>query len=447
MLNKIAAISLSKLSPNLRKILGNVGWLFAGKILRVIVNPLIWVWTARYLGPQQLGIYSYALSFVALFEVLAGLGLRGIVVRDIINEPNKKYEIIGTTFALKSIGGICITLIATTVISLTQPANPVIFWLVAIFALSKIFAGFSGINIWFQSQVQSKFSIYATSAAFIVGTFAKIVLIVTKAPLIAFAWVLILENVIEVIISIGAYQINQQDIKAWQFSFSRAKKILSQSWPLILAGIGTSLYLKIDQVMLGEISGVKEVGIYAAAVRFSEVTYFIPTIITASIFPNLIKSKISANESYQNKLQKLYNWMTWTSLILALLGLTVAQPVIDLFYGREYQQAGAILSIHIWSSLFIFWHQINMDWLVNEGLLKFPLIRQGTGAIVNVVLNWLLIPKFGGVGAAIATVISYGIASYFVFFFTSKTRVAARMMTLSLIFPVQAIWRRLAVKL
>jgi PST family polysaccharide transporter len=446
MLSKLAAIGRSKLSPSLRKILSNASWLFAEKIFRMIVNPLIWIWVARYLGPEQLGIYSYALSFIALFDVFSGLGLRGIVVRDILNDPNSKYEIIGTTFALKLIGGIFSIVTAIIIISLINPTNPLIFWLVTIFSLSKIFAAFSSIGLWFQSQVQSKFAIYATSAAFIFGTIAKIVLITTGASLIAFAWIVVIENIIEAIGLIVAYQINQEGIKAWQVNFSRAKKMLAQSWSLILAGIGTALYLKIDQVMLGEMSGVKEVGVYAAAVRFSQITYFIPHIITGSVFPNLIESKLSNKESYQNKLQKLYNWMTWSSLLLALVGLTVAQPVIDLFYGREYQQAGAILSIHIWSSLFIFWHQINMDWLINEGLLKFPLIRQSIGAVVNIALNWLLIPKLGGVGAAIATVISYSIASYFVFFLTPKTRVAARMMTLSLIFPLQTIWKKLVVK-
>ncbi|MBV6623397.1 MAG: flippase [Rivularia sp. (in: Bacteria)] len=446
MLNKLAAISRNKLSPNLRKILGNASWLFADKILRTIVNPLIWVWVARYLGAEQLGIYSYALSFISLFEVLSGLGLRTIVIRDIIKEAENKYEIIGTTFALKLIGGICIILLATTAISLNQPANEQIIWLVAVFALSKIFAAFSIINLWFLSQVKSKFSTYAGSIAFIIESFAKIILIVAKAPLIAFAWVFTLESVIRTIALITAYRINKENIKAWRFSFSRAKKMLNQSWLLILAGIANTLYISIDQVMLGNISGAQEVGIYAAAVRFSQLTYFIPAIITGSVFPNLIESKVSNNKSYQDKLQKLYNWMTWASLTLAILTLIVAQPIIDLFYGREYQQSGAIFSIHIWSSLFIFWYHINKDWLVNEGLFKFSLISHTAGAVVNIFLNWLLIPKYGGIGAAIATVISYGIASYFVFFIPLETRVAARMMTLSLIFPFKKIWKIIAIK-
>ena len=137
--------------------------------------------------------------------------------------------------------------------------------------------------------------------------------------------------------------------------------------------------------------------------------------------------------------------MTWTAIIITIFGASFAHPLIILLYGEEYQAAGIILAIHTWSNIFIFWHQINMDWLVNEGLLKFPLFRQIMGAIANISLNFILIPKYGGVGAAIATVISYGIASYFAFFLTSKTQVAAKMMTLSLAFPFIIIWRKISI--
>ena len=435
----------SKLSHGFRNILVNVGWQFFYKILRIVVEPLVWVLIARYLGPEQLGIYNYALSFVALFNVLTGLGLRPLVVRDLVQHPGDKNLLLGTAFALKLSGGLLSLLLSIGIIWLSKPNDIGIRSLVTIFAISSIFQISSTINIWFESQIKSKITAYTTITAFIIIVIAKILLLITNAPLLAFAYITVLQVFIETVGAIIAYRITGELIQTWRASLSKAKAMLNQSWPLILAGIGTIFYLKIDQIMLGEISGIKEVGIYSAAIRFSEALYFVPSIITNTVFPALVKNKIDDKKIYQKNLQKLYNYMTWTAIIITILGASFAHPLIVLLYGEEYQAAGIILAIHTWSNIFIFWHQINMDWLVNEGLLKFPLFRQIMGAIANISLNFILIPKYGGVGAAIATVISYGIASYFAFFLTSKTQVAAKMMTLSLAFPFIIIWRKISI--
>jgi PST family polysaccharide transporter len=400
---------------------------------------------ARYLGPEQLGIYNYALSFVALFNVLTGLGLRPLVVRDLVQHPGDKNLLLGTAFALKLSGGLLSLLLSIGIIWFSKPNDIGIRSLVTIFAISNIFQISSTINIWFESQIKSKITAYTTITAFIIIVIAKILLLITNAPLLAFAYITVLQVFIETVGAIIAYRITGELIQTWRASLSKAKAMLNQSWPLILAGIGTIFYLKIDQIMLGEISGIKEVGIYSAAIRFSEALYFVPSIITNTVFPALVKNKIDDKKIYQKNLQKLYNYMTWTAIIITILGASFAHPLIILLYGEEYQAAGIILAIHTWSNIFIFWHQINMDWLVNEGLLKFPLFRQIMGAIANISLNFILIPKYGGVGAAIATVISYGIASYFAFFLTSKTQVAAKMMTLSLAFPFIIIWRKISI--
>ena len=435
----------SKLSHGFRNILVNVGWQFFYKILRIVVEPLVWVLIARYLGPEQLGIYNYALSFVALFNVLTGLGLRPLVVRDLVQHPGDKNLLLGTAFALKLSGGLLSLLLSIGIIWFSKPNDIGIRSLVTIFAISSIFQISSTINIWFESQIKSKITAYTTITAFIIIVIAKILLLITNAPLLAFAYITVLQVFIETVGAIIAYRITGELIQTWRASLSKAKAMLNQSWPLILAGIGTIFYLKIDQIMLGEISGIKEVGIYSAAIRFSEALYFVPSIITNTVFPALVKNKIDDKKIYQKNLQKLYNYMTWTAIIITILGASFAHPLIVLLYGEEYQAAGIILAIHTWSNIFIFWHQINMDWLVNEGLLKFPLFRQIMGAIANISLNFILIPKYGGVGAAIATVISYGIASYFAFFLTSKTQVAAKMMTLSLAFPFIIIWRKISI--
>lgn len=426
-----------KLNPQLLKVIRNTGWLIAYQILYMGMGLFVSVWLARYLGPAQFGLYSYALAFIALFSTFLSLGLEGIVVRDMVREPEHQAEVLGTTFVIRFLGGCLSFLLALGVITLIRPDDTLIRWLVGILGLGMIFRVFDVIDFWFQSQVQSGRTVAAKSVALILGLFAKLLLLVMKAPLIAFITVTAVEVIAGGIGLVVAYQASNRSLKTWRVSFKRAQNLLSQSWPLILSGAAAAINLKVDQVMLGEMVGNAEVGIYAAAARLSEVWYFIPTAIAASTFPALIRSKDASETVYYRRLQQLYTFLGGIALVVAVGATFVAKPTIMLLYGPAYAKAGTILAIHIWASLFIFMREARAKWIITEGLFKFGLICHGLGAVVNLVVNWFLIPHYGGIGAAIATVISYTTASYLANFIYPKTRIAGTMMTVALTAPLR----------
>lgn len=429
----------TRISPGLRKIVGNTGWLFAYQILHMSVGLLVGVWVARYLGPEQFGLYSYAIAFMALFGTFMTLGLEGIVVRDLVREPTAKPEILGTTFVIRALGGCLSFAVALGAITLIRPDDTLIRWLVAILGLGMIFRVFDVIDFWFQSQVQAGQTVAAKSAALILGLVAKLVLIFTKAPLIAFIAVTAVELGAGGIGLVIAYRANGQSLVACRISFKRAQKLLSQSWPLILSGVAASINLKVDQVMLGDMVSDAEVGVYAAAARLSEVWYFIPTAIAASTFPALIRSKNLGAILYHKRLQQLYDFLACAALFVAIPTTFIATPLLTLLYGAAYHKAGLILSIHIWAGVFVFMRAALSKWLITEDLFIFSLVTHSAGALINVLLNLVLIPAYGGVGAAISTVVSYATSSYFALFIHPKTLRTAYMMTLALIAPVRAL--------
>lgn len=191
MFRPIETIS-QKFSPKLLKVAANASWLFADRFLRMGVGLVVGVWVARYLGPEQFGLYNYAIAFVSLFSAFATLGLDNIVVRDLVRDPTCRDEILGTTFALKLIGGIFTLLLTVGIISLLRPNETLTHWLVGIIAVGMIFQAFDAIDFWFQSQTQSKFTVYARSTGFLLITIVKLILIWMQAPLIAFAYPAIL---------------------------------------------------------------------------------------------------------------------------------------------------------------------------------------------------------------------------------------------------------------
>ena len=392
---------------NLIKIIRNTGWLFADRILRMGVGLFVGVWVARYLGPEQFGIFNYAIAFVGLFGVFATLGLNSIVVRDIVRNPAYKDETLGTAFSIKFIGGFLTLLVTISIISFIQPGDSLTLWLVGIIAAGLIFQAFDTIDFWFQSQVMSKYTVYAKNSAFIVISIIKIGLILNHAPLIAFAWAGLAEIVLGAMGLTMVYHRNNQYIKDWQFNLDRAKNLIKESWPLILTGVVISIYMKIDMVMLGLLIDSTEVGYYTVAVQLSEVWYFIPSIVMISIYPTFVRLYHQDEEIYTQRLQQVMGYFFWGSLILSLVIIFIAKDIIFSLYGLSYLPAVNILKVHILSSIIVSMSVIFSHRYILNGTLKISFYGALIGAITNIILNIWLIPLYAGMGAAIATVISY----------------------------------------
>ena len=209
MLSKLKIPNLSKFTSRsgLRAIIANTGWLFADRILRMGASLVVGVWVARYLGVQQYGLFNYALAFVSLFSPIFTLGLDDVVIRHIIRQSSNKEEVLGATFWLKLLGGIASVLSAVSTMFFLGEHETLKIWIVAILGMAGIFRATDTIDLWFQSQVQSKYSVIARNIAFLINSAIKIALILTKAPLLAFAWVTLAEFAMSAIGLLIVYQV------------------------------------------------------------------------------------------------------------------------------------------------------------------------------------------------------------------------------------------------
>jgi len=435
MLSKFKFQTLSKFKSRsgLRAIIANTGWLFADRILRMGASLVIGVWVARYLGVQQYGLFNYALAFVSLFSPIFTLGLDDVVVRHLVRQSSDKEEILGTTFWLKLLGGIASVLLAVSTMFFLGDDETLKIWLVAILGMAGIFRAADTIEIWFQSQVQSKYTVIAKNAAFLLNSGIKIALILTKAPLLAFAWVTLAEYAMSAIGLLIVYQAKGSSLWLWRWSFSAAKTLLKESLPLIFSGFAILIFMKIDQVMLGQMIGNSEVGIYSAAVRVSEIWYFIPGAIVSSVAPAIYAAKEKSESLYYQRLGQLLSLMTCISLAIALPMSFLSNKIIMVMFGSGYAEAGPILAVHIWTSLFVFMGLATSPWFIAESLNHVSLGKTLFGAILNIVLNLFLIPKYAGFGAAIATIISQAAAAFICNAFDSRTQKIFKIQVRSLI--------------
>lgn len=394
----------------------NTSWVFVEKIIRLTVGLFVGVWVTRYLGPERFGILSYAQSFVGLFTAITSLGLNGIVVRELVKNYNLNDEIIGTAFWLKLIAAFGVLLILFIVINLTSNdtfTNILIF----IIASATIFQSFNVVDFYFQSKVMSKFVVYANMISFFLSSIVKVTLILNQAPLVAFAWVILFDSFILACGFIYFYikKNLKFEIKNLKLKIKTATSLLKDSWPFILSGIAISIYMKIDQVMLKVMINAETVGQYSAAVRLSEVWYFIPLAIASSLFPAIVNAKKISEKLYYKRLQKLYDFNFLVALILGLPVIVFSSFIVELLYGQQFNQSAQILSIHIFCGFLVFMGIVRGKWMLNENLQRYDLFIHIIGAITNIIFNYIFISLLGIIGAAYGTLLSY----IFTLFFSS----------------------------
>lgn len=417
---------LSRLTshPGFRKYFANTSWLFAEKVLRMAVGLFVGVWVARYLGPEQFGLLSYAQSFVGLFTVVATLGLDGIVVRELVKDETKRDELMGTSFWLKLMGALGVLVILAIAVNFTSNdayTNTLVF----IIASATVFQSFNVIDMYFQSKVMGKYITLANTISLFAGSIVKIVLILSKAPLIAFAGVIVFESFFLALGFVYFYVKNTTTLRMKNFVFKKetAMSLLKDSWPLVLSGIVVSIYMKIDQVMIKEMLGSEAVGQYAAAVRISEAWFSVGVILCNSLFPAIVNAKKVSKNLYYFRLQNLFLLLVSLAYSLSVIVYVFRSSIIDILYGSKYNQSASVLVIHIFSAIFVYLGVASGRWLIVEEKTMYNLYRTFSGMLVNVVLNLLFIKTHGIIGAAYASLLSY-VFSYYIFdiFFKSSRK-------------------------
>jgi len=414
-----------------QKYLKNTGWLMFGRILSMVVSFVV----ARRLGPYLFGDLNFAEALTAIIAAVGALGLDSFIIREIINEPHKKDEILGTSFFMRI--GVNLLLLPLSVITYlilhqlsAKPGNS-LTWVIFFFALASFFKSFNVIDSYFQSQVQSKYVVQVQNISLVLSNLFKVVVVLLlNAPLV---WVAVSVTFDAFVVATGlVIMYHRQGFKLRNFSFnkSRAIQLLRKSFPLILSAVMVSIYMKIDMVMLKSL-GSTAVGIYSAAAKISEAWYFIPVAIVTSVFPAIINARKTDLERYNKRLINLYDLLVYISVPLAIFVSFFGTFITDLVYGAKFPGAGPMLSIHIWSGVFVFLGSANSQYLLAEGYTSISFQRTAVGAIVNVLLNLWWIPLYGGMGTSLATMVACFVSAFYVLLIP-KTREQGILMLKSL---------------
>lgn len=394
---------------DLKSIISNSGWLLFEKALRLLLGLFVSAWVARYLGPAEFGELAYVIAFISFFQAVATLGADAIVVRNISRDRQVAGEVLGTTFILRLVVGVICWACAILLIGVVKGWSDRAVILTVFVGLSLVFQAADTIDLWFQSQSQNRKTVLVKVISYTVSNALKIALVLFAAPLSAFAIVISIEVALAAAGLWFLYSRSNVSV-GWKFTRDCGANILRESWPFIISGLSIITYMRIDQLMIGNMLGADSLGLYSAIMPLSSLWHVIPLTLCVSISPFVAKKKVESEVVYNRVLLNIFRGFLVSSVLISVSVAFAAKLIVGIIYGPVYAEAATALSIHIFTVIPVFLGVARSLWIVNEERPILALYAASVGGIASVLLNFLLIPRMGIQGAAVAAVLSYFIS-------------------------------------
>lgn len=409
-----------------KQVLKNAKWIIVCKIAQSILQFIVGMLCARYLGPSNYGLINYAASIVAFAMPLMKLGLDAILVYELVNSPEKEGEIMGTSLTLNILSGVGCVIGVSLVATVMNFGETETIIVCVLYGLSIVFAALEMIQYWFQYKLQSKYSSVTMLVAYVVVSAYKIFLLATQKSVYWFAVSHAIEFGIIGIILIAVYK--KKSDQRFVFSFDRAKNMLSRSKHYILSAMMIVIIQNTDHIMLTTMQSKSENGFYSAAITCVSIFQFVYIAIVDSFRPMILAKKKENTEEYNNNISRLYGITLYTSIAQCIVFFALSELIIYVLYGTDYAPAAYVLRALVFYFVFSVMGLVRNVWILAEEKQKYLWVINLSGALFNIALNAILIPFAGAVGAAIASLLTQFFANFVLGFIIKPLRENNRLM-------------------
>ncbi len=405
----------------------NAGWLICGRIVQMLINFFVNIYSARFLGPANYGLIHYAGAYTGFFASICSLGINSVIVKELILNPGREGTVLGTSVLLQSVSGILSAVSITAIVSVVDAGEPETVLVVALCTLGML-CNVPGIfRYWFQARLESKVTAIATLTGYLVSAAYRLYLIATGRSVAYFALATSLDYLAVGIILMAVYR--AEGGQTLRFSKSYGKQLLQAGWHFILPALMVSVYAQTDKFMLKQMSGDAALGYYATASALCTSWCFVLQAIIDSLHPAIMEDYRNGDTvSYERKNRTLYAVTFYLSILTSVFFCLLAEPIIRLLYGDAYIAAVPPLRIVTWYTAFSYLGVARNAWIVCENRQKYLKWIYGAAAVSNVALNLLLIPAFGASGAAAASLIAQIVTTVIAPAFIKPLRPNAKMM-------------------
>lgn len=394
------------------KIVQNASWIVGCKIAQSVLSFVVTMLTARYLGPSNYGLVSYAASLVAFVTPIAQLGLGNIQVQELVNDEENEGRILGTTLLLNIFSAILCVIGIVSFSFLANRSESETIIVCALYSIILFFQGAELLQYWFQTKYISKYYAITSLIAFAIVTAYRVVLLINGCNIYFFAVANAVDYaIITVALLFIYYKLGGQKLK---FSVSIAKRLLRKSKHYIVADMMIAVFSQTDRIMLKMMLNESATGIYSAAMSCASMANFVYTAIVSSFRPAIFSEYKVSETRFNARMKQLYSLIVYLTVIVCLLVTVLAGPIIHVVYGSEYAEAILPLQICVWYSVFSYIGVVRNIWVLAKDKQKYLWIINLSGAVGNILLNYMMIPAYGVAGAAIASLLTQFLANIIV---------------------------------
>ncbi len=382
--------------------LKNAAWIVGCKCVQAVLGLVISMFSARYLGPANYGLINYIASVVAFVIPVMQLGLRSTLVQEFIDDPEGEGKTMGTALVMNVASSIACIVGVTSFVALVNGDERTTVIVCALYSLNLFFQALEMVQYWFQAKLLSKYPSIVALVAYGVMSAYKIFLLVTEKSI---HWFALSQSVDYAVIAVALLIIYKRaGGQRLSFSFSRARQMFSRSRHYIVSGLMVTVFQQTDRFMIKLMLGDEQTGYYSAAVACAGITSFVFAAIIDSMRPVILEARVGSRESFEDKMSWLYSIVFYLSLAQCVVMAAGAPLIIYLLYGSEYMAAVPALQVIVWYVTYSYFGSVRNVWILAEGKQKFLWIINLSGAVLNVALNFVLIPLWGIVGASVASV-------------------------------------------
>lgn len=385
-----------------KNVIKNISWLIFDKVFVLLVGLIVVVRIANHYGPTEYGFYQYALSINTLLGVIVLLA-DGRVIKKRYNIGNEGHIIYNTTVAKVFLSVVSLILGSIILIIMGKGLKFNIIYFLLLLNNIAINLGF-GLQNYFEYQLKSKNVVISSNIATIISSILQLLAISLDYSIVIIVFIIFFSSVLKLGILYIQFKKNYQFKIKTSIDFYIVSEIIIESIPLAIAAAASTIYNQIDQVMLGSMLGVSEVGIYSISNKMISVVAIAITPLQVSIFPKMIDWYSSNRELYYKRYQAITSLSTWIYIMGTVFALLIAPLLFKSFLSDEYIKSLSVFRIHVLGTFFLYNSVIRSSHFTLTGNTHVMMISQIIAVFTNVVLNYILIPSLGAYGAAIATV-------------------------------------------
>ncbi|ASA55967.1 flippase [Vibrio gazogenes] len=398
----------------------NSGWLVLDKFVRLIIGVLVNIYLAREMGAEYYGEVSYAIAFVAFFDAINLLGLDQIVVRELSQFKDNKKFILNVTVSLRLISAF-LSFLLSILFAFYLGKN---ILAIAIVSCGLIFSLGNVCDLFFQSEIKSKYTVIAKMIAYVFSALFKVFIIwyggSVSFYLIAVPLEIITISFILIYLLYRKYKLVFV-IHLPKFRYnSYYLEILRESFPLMISNLAVITFMRSGIMTVEYFLGNRAVGLYSVGANLAEMIFFVPSIIVISFSPILASLSKNNKERYFLLYQRLMFVFWWGSFFSILLYGSLLYYLIPFLYGADFYLSKYIFIVHLLSFLPVCIGCCQTIWVINEKKPKIILIQTIVGALLALVLNIYLVQSMGVIGAPIAILIAQIVQSFVVNYFFCK---------------------------